>query len=148
MLQVFVGNVVFQEQTGQKERLVPKALLVSVGCLVSKEMLDLVVRRVSRGKQVLPVLKALRAHVDNVVMMVMMVPRVPQELKALLVETVPQVLVGNVVFQVQTVLKERLVLKALLVQRVLRVSKVLLAHAENVVTMVMMVQRVPQELKA
>ena len=43
MLQVLVENVVFQEQTGQKERLVPKALLVSVDCPVSKEMLDLVV---------------------------------------------------------------------------------------------------------
>ena len=36
--QVFMGNVVFQVQTVQKERLVPKALLVSVDCLVSKEM--------------------------------------------------------------------------------------------------------------
>ena len=61
-------------------------MLVSVDCLVSKEMLDLVV--------------------STVVMVV-------------------------------TERKARLVLKALLVQRVPRVSKVLLAHAENVAKMVM-----------
>ena len=55
--------------------------------------------------------------------MVMMVPRVPREPKALLVKTVPQVFVGNVVFQEQTVQKERLVLKALLVSVDCLVSK-------------------------
>ena len=89
--QVLVGNVVFQEQTVQKERPVPKALQVSVDLLVPKEMLDLVV--------------------STVVMVV-------------------------------TERKVRLVLKALLVQRVPRVSKVLLAHVENVVATVMMVDLV------
>ena len=48
-----------------------------------------------------------------------------------------QGLVVSTVVMVVTARKARLVLKALLVQRVPRVSKVLLAHAENVVTMVM-----------
>ena len=44
--QVLVENVVFQVQMVQKERLVLKALLVSVGCLVSKEKPGLVVSTV------------------------------------------------------------------------------------------------------
>ena len=75
------------ESTVQKEQLVLKALQVSVGCLVSKEMLDLVV---------------------------------------------------STVMMVVTVQKGRLVLKVLLVRRVPQVSKVLLAHADNVVATVMM----------
>jgi len=65
------------------------------------------------------VLKALQVSVDCLV---------PKEMLDLVVPTVMMVVTAR---------KARLVLKALLVQRVSRVSKVLLAHAENVVTMVM-----------
>ena len=105
-------------------------MLEIVVCLVSKEMLDLVVstvvmvvtepkvRLVPKAllvQRVPRVSKVLLAHVENVVKMAVMVPRAPRELKVLLVKTVPRVLVGNVVFQVQTVQKERPVSKALLV---------------------------------
>ena len=71
----------------REERLVLKALLVIVGCLVSKEMLDLVVSTVVMvvtERKVRLVLKALLvrrvprvskvllAHAENVVVMVMM----------------------------------------------------------------------------
>ena len=118
-------------------------MLVSVGCLVSKEMLDLVVSTVvmvvtvreeqqvlkaSLVQRVPQVSKVLLAHAENVVKMVMMVQRVPREPKALQVKTVPQVLVGNVVFQEQTVQKEQLVLKALQVSVDCLVLKLSLIH--------------------
>ena len=86
MPQVLVENVVFQVRTGQKERLVLKVLLVSVDCLVPKEMLDLVVPTVmmvvtarkarlvlkaSLVQRVPRVPKVLLAHAENVVTMVM-----------------------------------------------------------------------------
>ena len=93
----------------------PKALLVIVGCLVSKVTPGLVVStvvmvvmarkvrlvlKVSLVRRVPRVYKVWLAHAENVVTMVMMVLRVPQDLKVWLVKTVPQVLVENVVFQV------------------------------------------------
>ena len=86
MLQVLVVRMAKMVQTVQRDFQVHEVSLVSVVCLASKGMLDLVV--------------------STVVMVV-------------------------------TERKVRLVLKALLVRRVPRVSKVLLAHAENVAKMVM-----------
>ena len=85
---------------------------------------------------------------ENVVAMVMMEQPVPRELKALLVKTVPQVLVGNVVFQVQTVQKERPVPKALLVSVDCLVSKEMLDLVVSTVVMVVTERKVRLVLKA
>ena len=135
-------------------------MLVIVGCLVSKVTPGLVVStvvmvvtarkvrlvlKVSLVQRVPRVYKVWLAHAENVVTMVMMVSRVPQDLKVWLVMTVPQVLVENVVFQVQTGQKERPVLKALLVSVGCLVSK---ATPGLVVSTVVMVVTVRLVLKA
>jgi len=133
-----------------------------VGCLVSKVTPGLVVStvvmvvtarkvrlvlKVSLVQRVPRVYKVWLAHAENVVTMVMMVSRVPQDLKVWLVMTVPQVLVENVVFQVQTGQKERPGVKALLVSVGCRVSKATPGLVVSTVVMVVTARKVRLVLK-
>jgi len=105
------------------------------------------VLKVSLVQRVPRVYKVWLAHAENVVTMVMMVSRVPRDLKVWLVMTVPQVLVENVVFQVQTGQKERPGVKALLVSVGCLVSKATPGLVVSTVVMVVTARKVRLVLK-